>query len=80
MGFSKNAVACLSQASPSVMPGKDSQPLVYRRPAGWTIRVRRIDCLLADTQAEIERLQRERTHLRLVRRELAGIEVKQKSA
>lgn len=75
MGLSKNDVACLSQASPSVMPGKDSQPLVYRRPAGLSIRVRRIDCLLADTQAEIERLHRERTHLRLVRRELAQNEV-----
>ncbi|MBK9305709.1 MAG: hypothetical protein IPM58_01130 [Nitrospira sp.] len=72
MGFSKNDVAGLFQASPNVMPGEDSRPLVYRRPVGWTIRVRRIDCLLTDIQAEIERLQQERTHLRLVRRELTG--------
>ncbi len=72
MGLYKNDVAGLSQASPSVMRGEVSRPLVYRRPAGLTIRVRRIDCLLADTQAEIERLQQERTHLRLVRRELTG--------
>lgn len=76
MGLSKNDVACLSQASPSVMPGKDSQPLVYRRPAGLSIRVRRIDCMLADIQAHMQRLRLERTHLGLMRDELACTEAK----
>ena len=56
----------------SVMNDKDSRRPVHRRPAGLTIRVRGMDCVLADIQAQMEMLRRERTYLRLVRRELAG--------
>lgn len=51
--------AGLSQASASVMNGEDSQQPVHRRPAGLTIRVEEIDCVLADIQAQIEMLGRD---------------------
>jgi len=76
MELCKNDVTGLSQVSPSVMRGEVSRPPVHRRRAGWTIRMRGIDCALADIQAQIERLQQERTYLRLVQGELAGIEHK----
>jgi hypothetical protein len=38
--------------------------------------VREIDCMLADIQAHIQRLRQERTHLGLVRDELACTEAK----
>lgn len=68
----KNDVPDSFQTMESGMIGADSRQPVHRRPAGLTSRMRRIDCALADIQAEIERLRRERTHLRLVRSELAG--------
>ena len=76
MELCKNDVAGLSQTSASVMNGEDSRPPGHRRWAGGTIRVRRIDCALADLQVQIEMLQQERTYLRLVREELAGMEPK----
>ena len=75
MELYKNDVPGLSQTSASVMNGEDSRQPVHRRPAGPKIRVREIDCMLADIQAHIQRLRRERTHLGLVRDELAGMEV-----
>jgi|GEM_PF-2385185 len=75
----KNEVPGLSQTSTSLMNGDESRRLVYRRPAGLTIRVREIDCALADIQAQIQMLRREMTYLGLVRRELAGgMEAKQR--
>lgn len=72
----KHNVPGLSQTSASVMNGEESRQSVRRRPAGLTIRVREIDCMLADIQAHIQLLRRERTHLGLVREELAGMEAK----
>jgi hypothetical protein len=63
----KNDVPDSSKISASVVNGEESG-----RPAGLPIRVREIDCVLADIQAEIQMLRRERTYLRLVRGELAG--------
>lgn len=72
----KDDVRGLSPISASVVNGERTQQPVHRRPAGLTIRVREIDCLLADIQAQIEMFGRERTYLRLVREELAGMEAK----
>lgn len=63
----KNDVPDSSQISASVVNGEES-----RRPTGLPIRVRGMDCVLADIQAQIQMLGRERTYLRLVRGELAG--------
>lgn len=60
------------QTMESGMIGDDSRQPVHRKPAGLTIRVREMDCALADIEAEIQRLRRERTYLRSVRGELAG--------
>ncbi len=72
MELSKNDVSGLSQTSASIMNGKAGRQPVYRRPAGSSIRVRDIDCMLADIQAQIQMLRREMTYLGLVRGELAG--------
>ena len=61
------------QTSASGMIGEYSRQSVHRRPSRLPIRVREMDCALADIQAEIQRLRRERTYLRLVRGELAGM-------
>jgi hypothetical protein len=55
----------------------DGQQPIPPMPPDLTIRVRTIDCMLADIQAQIQILRQERTHLGLVRRELAGMEAKQ---
>ncbi|MGB4066502.1 MAG: hypothetical protein WBK08_00590 [Nitrospira sp.] len=63
-----------SQTSASVMNGEERRQSVRRRPAGLTITVEKIDRVLAEVQAEIEVLRRERTNLGLVRGELVGME------
>ncbi|MEK9140213.1 MAG: hypothetical protein AAB308_04085 [Nitrospirota bacterium] len=80
MKLEKHDVPGLSQTSVGVMNGEDRRQPVHRRPAGQTIRVRKIDCMLADIQAQIQILRRERTHLGLVREELAGMEAKRRTA
>lgn len=76
MKLEKHDVPGLSQTSTIVMNGEESRRSVRRRPAGLTIRVREIDCMLADIQADIQRLRQERIHLGLMREELAGMEAK----
>ena len=71
MKLEKHDVPGLSQTSVGVMNGEDRRQPVHRRPAGQTIRVRKIDCMLADIQAHMQRLRLERTHLGLMRDELA---------
>jgi hypothetical protein len=75
MKLEKHDVPGVSQTSASVMNGEESRQSVHRWPVGLTSRVREIDCMLADIQAHIQRLQLERTHLGLVRDELACTEV-----
>jgi hypothetical protein len=70
----------LSPISASSMNGEDRRQRLHRRPVGLTIRVREIDCMLADIQAQVQMLRRERTHLGLVREELAGMEAKRRTA
>ena len=72
MGRRKNNVPGVSKTSARGMNGEHRQQPVFQERATLTSRVRRIDCILADIQAEIDQLRRERTHLRLVRGELAS--------
>jgi len=67
-----NDVPASCQTLASVMNGENSRQPIHRRPAGLPIRVREIDCVLADIQAEIQTLRQEKTYLRLVRGELTG--------
>lgn len=72
MELCKSKIPSLSQISARVVNGEHCRPSISQKRAGLTSRLRRIDCVLADIQAEIDQLRRERTHLRLVRSELAG--------
>lgn len=73
MTFEKHNVSAVAQTSVGVMNGEESRPFVRRRPVGLTITVEKIDRVLAEVQAEIEVLRRERTNLGLVRGELVGM-------
>lgn len=68
----ENDVPDSFQTLASGITGEDSRQLVHLRPTGLPIRVREMYCALADIQAEIQMLRRERTYLRLVRGELAA--------
>lgn len=72
----KNDVPGGSRALTSLENGKNRRQPVHRRLADLAIRIRVIDCMLDDIQAEIELLQRERSHLGGVRGELAGMRAK----
>lgn len=76
MELSKDDVAGLCQTPASAVNGGDSRKAIHRRPVGLTITVEKLDCALADIQAQIEMLRRERTNLGLVRGELARMEAK----
>ena len=67
----KNDVPDSFQTLASVMNVEGSRQPVYQRLAGVSIRIREIECVLADIQAEIQMLRQERSYLRLVRREMA---------
>lgn len=67
----KNDVPDSFQTLASVMNVEDSRQPVYQRLSGVSIRIREIECVLADIQAEIQMLRQERSYLRLVRREMA---------
>lgn len=72
MKLQRNTVLRLSLTSASVMNGVDSRQPILQRSPGLMIRVREIDCMLADIQAHMQMLRREKTHLGLVRAELTG--------
>jgi len=76
MGRRKNHVPDVPQASMSLVNGEDRRQPVHSRLARVASRIREIDCMLADIQAEVERLQREQTHLGVVRGEVAGMKAK----
>ena len=80
MELFENGVPALSQTSANLVNGEESRSLFPAGQAGLTIRVRGMDCVLADIQAQIQLLRRERTYLRLVRGELAGMEAKRRTA
>lgn len=72
MKLENKDVPGLSQTAASALSGEDTCQSVRRRPTGMTIRVRKIDCMVADIQAHIQNLQQEISYLRLVREELTG--------
>ncbi len=76
----KSDVPGLSQTSENVMNGEESRQPVHRKSTGLTIRVRGMECALADIQAQIQMLRQERTYLRLVRGELTGMEAKRRGS
>ena len=76
MKLRKHNVPTIANTSVGVMKREDRCQSVTRRPAGLTITVEKVDCVLAEVQAEIEVLRRERTNLGLVRGELVGMEAK----
>jgi hypothetical protein len=80
MGLFKDDARSSSPISASFMSGEEGRRPVQRRPAGLTIRVREIDCMLADIQGHIQMLRRERAYLGLVREELAVVEAKRRTA
>jgi hypothetical protein len=72
MKLCNNGVPSLFQASVSVTNGENSRQPIHRKSAGLPNRVRGVECMLADIQAQIKRLQQERTYLRLVRETLVS--------
>lgn len=80
MEFYKDDKPGLYQKAPSVMNGEVNRRPYHGSPAGLMIRARRIDCMLADVHAQIQMLRWEMTYLRLVRRELAGMEAKRRES
>jgi hypothetical protein len=74
MTLQKHNVPGLSRTSASVKNGEERRQSLRRRPVGLTITVEKVDRVLAEVQAEIEVLRRERTNLGLVRGELVGME------
>ncbi len=73
MELAKNNGCGLAQTSTSVMNGVDIWQPVHRRSKYLTVRIRKIECVLADIQFQIERLQREKAYLGLVRAELGVV-------
>lgn len=61
------------------MNSEEGRPIFHRKPVGLTITVEKIDRVLADAQAQLEILRRERTNLGIVRGQLAGMEAKWRS-
>lgn len=84
MKLTKNERPSLSQTPGSVatrvVQGEDVWPSVDRRPGGLTVRVRKIDCMLADIQVHIQTLRQEQTYLGMVREELIGKEARRRMA
>jgi hypothetical protein len=71
-----NDLSGFSQTSVGLMDSENVRQTVHRRPVGLTITVEKIDRVLANIQAQIELLRRERTNLGLVRGQLAAMEAK----
>ena len=76
METKNNDMSDLSQTSVGLMDGEEGRQTVHRRPVGLTIRVEKIDCVLADVQTQIETLRQMTINLRLARVRLAGMEAK----
>ena len=70
----KNYISGLPQTSVGLMNSEQGREIIRRKPVGLTITVEKIDRILADVQAKIEHLRRERTNLGLVRGQLASVE------
>ncbi len=71
-----NDISDLSQTSVGLIDSEAGRQTVHRRPVGLTIRVEKIDRVLAGVHTQIETLRRMTINLRLVRVRLAGMEAK----
>lgn len=69
----KHTVSGLPRTSASTMNGVDSRRSVGGKQVSLSSRVRGIDCMLADIEAQIQRLQQERIYLSLVREGLTDM-------
>lgn len=67
MQHAKNPVTGLPQTSSSSMKAERRRQPFHGKRTSLMTRVRGIDCMLADIEAEIQRLRHERIYLRLVR-------------
>lgn len=74
--LSKNTVRGVPRTSASVVNDMDSRLLIHRRSKSLTIRIREVECMLADIQFQIKTLQREKAYLCLVRAELGAPAIK----
>lgn len=61
-----------SQTSSSVIEDERRRQPAHKKRVSQSSRVRGVDCMLADIEAQIERLRQERIHLSLVREGLTN--------
>jgi len=80
MEIRKHDVPSLLQTSSSVSNDEGSRQPVHGKRVSLSIRVRGIDCMLADIEAQIRRLRQERVHLSLVREGLTSLEAEQRGS
>jgi len=69
-------LSVVSRTSVGLMHNEEGRETFQRRPVGLTITVEKIDLALADVQAKIELLRRDKINLGLVRVQLAAMETK----
>ena len=74
-----NNMSDVSRTSVRLMDSEAGGQTVHRRPVGLTIRVEKIDRVLADVHTQIETLRLMTINLRLARVRLAGMEAKWRS-
>ncbi len=74
----KHDIPGSSQFSSSVIEDERRRQPAHEKRVGQSSRLRGIDCMLADIEAQIRRLQQERSFLRLVRNGLANVNVRLK--
>ena len=79
-GTFENDVSNPSQPLASAGDTEKKRQPVRRKPVGLTITVEKLERVLADVQAQIATLQRKKTNLGRVRRELARMEAMWSSA
>ena len=71
-----NDISDLSQTSVGLIDSEAGRQTVHRRPVGLTIRVEKIDRVLAGVQTQTETLRQMTINLKLARVPLAGMEAR----
>lgn len=70
----------LSQASANIVKVVNGRQTVGEKQRSVWIRVRGVDCMLADIQAQLEKLLEERAYLKLMRESLVEMGLEDKGA
>ena len=70
----------ISQASANIVKVVNGRQTVGEKRRSVWIRVRGVDCMLADIQAQLEKLLEERAYLRLMRESLVEMGLEDKGA